>query len=202
MRRDALRRRDAGRRDRRGRCAAGGDGRLAARRSAAAGRLHALDRRAGAATARPGRTRRRPDDLALLPYTSGTTGLPKGCMHTHRTLMHNAVGGQWSYAGGPESVGLGVVPMFHITGMLYSVLGSVYSGCDRRPDAALGSRARRPADLAAPHHALDLHPDDGDRPVRQPQLQELRPVEPAQHQRRRRGDAARRRRSGCRTSSA
>ncbi|MEO6362285.1 MAG: long-chain fatty acid--CoA ligase [Caldimonas sp.] len=70
-----------------------------------------------------------PDDLALLPYTSGTTGLPKGCMHTHRTLMHNAVGGQWSYAPGPESVVLGVVPMFHITGMLYSVLGSVYAGC-------------------------------------------------------------------------
>jgi fatty-acyl-CoA synthase len=69
-----------------------------------------------------------PDDLALLPYTSGTTGLPKGCMHTHRTLMHNCVGGQWGYAGGPEPVVLGVVPMFHITGMLYSVLGSVYSG--------------------------------------------------------------------------
>ena len=69
-----------------------------------------------------------PDDLALLPYTSGTTGLPKGCMHSHRTLMHNCVGGQWGYAGGPEPVVLGVVPMFHITGMLYSVLGSVYSG--------------------------------------------------------------------------
>jgi fatty-acyl-CoA synthase len=68
-----------------------------------------------------------PDDLALLPYTSGTTGLPKGCMHTHATLMANAVGGQWSNAG-PETVGLGVVPMFHITGMLYSVLGSVYQG--------------------------------------------------------------------------
>ncbi|MEO5881749.1 MAG: AMP-binding protein, partial [Caldimonas sp.] len=68
-----------------------------------------------------------PDDLALLPYTSGTTGLPKGCMHTHRTLMSNAVGGQWSYSS-PEALGLGVVPMFHITGMLYSVLGSVYSG--------------------------------------------------------------------------
>jgi fatty-acyl-CoA synthase len=42
--------------------------------------------------------------------------------------MHNTVGGRWGYGGGPEAVGLGVVPMFHITGMLYSVLVSVYSG--------------------------------------------------------------------------
>ena len=32
-----------------------------------------------------------PTDLALLPYTSGTTGLPKGCMHLHKSIMHNAV---------------------------------------------------------------------------------------------------------------
>ncbi|MBA3596053.1 MAG: long-chain fatty acid--CoA ligase [Methylibium sp.] len=69
-----------------------------------------------------------PDDLALLPYTSGTTGLPKGCMHTHRTLMHNTVGGGQFGFGGPEAVSLGVVPLFHITGMVYSVLGSVYLG--------------------------------------------------------------------------
>ena len=75
----------------------------------------------------PGPHRAQPDDMALLPYTSGTTGLPKGCIHTHRTLMHNAVGGQWGHSG-PESVGLGVVPMFHITGMIYSVLGAVYAG--------------------------------------------------------------------------
>ncbi|MBT9487782.1 MAG: long-chain fatty acid--CoA ligase [Rubrivivax sp.] len=68
-----------------------------------------------------------PDDLAVLPYTSGTTGLPKGCMHTHRTLMANAVGGQWSHAG-PETVSLAVVPMFHITGLVYSVLANVYAG--------------------------------------------------------------------------
>ena len=84
-------------------------------------------RRPGRRRTRPARTPRGPDDLALLPYTSGTTGLPKGCMHTHRTLMSNTVGGAWSY-GSPEAVALGVVPMFHITGMLYSVLGSVYSG--------------------------------------------------------------------------
>ncbi len=68
-----------------------------------------------------------PDDLALLPYTSGTTGLPKGCMHTHGTLMHNAVSGQWSHSG-PEAVSLGVVPMFHITGMMLCVLGAVHAG--------------------------------------------------------------------------
>jgi fatty-acyl-CoA synthase len=68
-----------------------------------------------------------PDDLAVLPYTSGTTGLPKGCLHTHRTLMANAVGGQWSHAG-PETVALGVVPMFHITGLMYLVLANVYEG--------------------------------------------------------------------------
>jgi fatty-acyl-CoA synthase len=68
------------------------------------------------------------DDLALLPYTSGTTGHPKGCMHTHRSLMHNVVGaGVWGCAGA-EAVSLGVVPMFHITGMMYGLLAPVYGG--------------------------------------------------------------------------
>ena len=76
----------------------------------------------------PGPHTAKPDDLALLPYTSGTTGLPKGCMHTHRTLMSNSVGGgQWGHAS-PETVSLAVVPMFHITGMMYGVVGNVYIG--------------------------------------------------------------------------
>jgi fatty-acyl-CoA synthase len=76
----------------------------------------------------PGPHTAQPDDLALLPYTSGTTGLPKGCMLTHRTLMANAVGGGlWSHAS-PESTSLAVVPMFHVTGMMYGVVGNIYVG--------------------------------------------------------------------------
>jgi len=76
----------------------------------------------------PGPHTAQPDDLALLPYTSGTTGLPKGCMHTHRTLMHNVMsGGIWGHAG-VEAVSLGVVPMFHITGFMYGCIGPVAGG--------------------------------------------------------------------------
>jgi fatty-acyl-CoA synthase len=81
-----------------------------------------------AAGLQPGPHEAHPDDLALLPYTSGTTGLPKGCLHTHRTLMPNVVGGAlWGHAGA-ESVSLGVVPMFHITGFMYGVLAPAWSG--------------------------------------------------------------------------
>jgi fatty-acyl-CoA synthase len=69
-----------------------------------------------------------PDDLALLPYTSGTTGLPKGCIHPHRTLMHNAVGNAVWGTAGAETVGLGVVPFFHITGLVNGVLANVWAG--------------------------------------------------------------------------
>ena len=82
-----------------------------------------------AAGHQPGAPQAQPDDMALLPYTSGTTGLPKGCVHTHRTLFPNIVGGSlWGYVSA-ESVSLGVVPMFHITGMLYGVLSPVFHGC-------------------------------------------------------------------------
>jgi fatty-acyl-CoA synthase len=69
-----------------------------------------------------------PDDLAVLPYTSGTTGLPKGCMHTHQTIMHNVICGALWGGGSAETVGLGVVPMFHVTGMLYSLHMPIYLG--------------------------------------------------------------------------
>jgi fatty-acyl-CoA synthase len=69
-----------------------------------------------------------PTDLAVLPYTSGTTGLPKGCMHTHASIMHNAVAsGLWGN-GSAENVVLTVVPMFHITGMVSLMHTSIRGG--------------------------------------------------------------------------
>ena len=68
------------------------------------------------------------DDLALLPYTSGTTGQPKGCMHLHRSINHNAVAGTLWGSGCSETGVLGVVPMFHITGMVSVLHSAIYMG--------------------------------------------------------------------------
>ena len=66
-----------------------------------------------------------PGDLAVMPYTSGTTGHPKGCMHTHRSVMFNAAG-VWTTAN-QGSVGLAVLPLFHVTGMQTHMNGAIYN---------------------------------------------------------------------------
>jgi fatty-acyl-CoA synthase len=69
-----------------------------------------------------------PSDLALLPYTSGTTGLPKGCMHLHSSIMHNSIASSLWANGCADNVVLTVVPMFHITGMVSLMHTSIRSG--------------------------------------------------------------------------
>ena len=69
-----------------------------------------------------------PDDLAVLPYTSGTTGRPKGCMHTHRTTMVNAVTASVWFNTTAAGVTLSVLPMFHVTGMQSGLNGPLYVG--------------------------------------------------------------------------
>ena len=58
------------------------------------------------------------DEVALLLYTSGTTGLPKGVMLSNEGMFHTQqLGEDWGM--GPESVNLVAMPMFHIGGCGY-----------------------------------------------------------------------------------
>ena len=70
-----------------------------------------------------------PSDLAVMPYTSGTTGKPKGCIHLHRSVMHSAVSSiAWSIASVPDQVTLAVLPFFHVTGMQVSMNAPIFNG--------------------------------------------------------------------------
>lgn len=69
-----------------------------------------------------------PDDLAVMPYTSGTTGKPKGCMHTHRSVMHNVIGGSLNSYMTADVVAMSVLPLFHVTGMQYGMNAPIYLG--------------------------------------------------------------------------
>jgi fatty-acyl-CoA synthase len=68
------------------------------------------------------------DDIALLPYTSGTTGRPKGCIHTHRTLNANLIGAAVWNGITSDSVSLSTLPLFHVTGMEHSMNAPVFTG--------------------------------------------------------------------------
>ncbi|MGW2773345.1 class I adenylate-forming enzyme family protein [Streptomyces olivaceoviridis] len=60
----------------------------------------------------------RPDEIALISYTSGTSGTPKGATNTHANVMHNAER-QATGLGLPEApVYYALAPLFHITGMV------------------------------------------------------------------------------------
>ena len=70
------------------------------------------------------------EDLALLQYTGGTTGFPKGVMLTHKNLASNVLMCKaWLYKckQGEESI-LGILPFFHVYGMttvmIFAVMGS------------------------------------------------------------------------------
>jgi long-chain acyl-CoA synthetase len=69
-----------------------------------------------------------PGDTALLTYTSGTTGPPKGAMNTHRNVVFNSQAYRQWCGLGPDDVVLGVAPLFHITGMIAGVTTALLLG--------------------------------------------------------------------------
>lgn len=70
------------------------------------------------------------NDLALLQYTGGTTGNPKGVMLTHKNLIANATAcDAWLYKmkKGEEKI-LGLIPLFHVYGMTTVLILGVMQG--------------------------------------------------------------------------
>ncbi|MDQ3507949.1 MAG: long-chain fatty acid--CoA ligase [Actinomycetota bacterium] len=81
-----------------------------------------------------------PEDMALLVYTSGTTGRPKGAVETHSNVAYNAeVYRTWMRMDDEDSV-LGVAPLFHITGLVGHIAVAGLAGIPlvlyHRPDPA------------------------------------------------------------------
>lgn len=68
------------------------------------------------------------EDVILLPYSSGTTGLPKGVMLTHYNVVSNLLQFRNSLKTTTEDNYLGVLPFYHIYGMAPVLLGSLQDG--------------------------------------------------------------------------
>jgi fatty-acyl-CoA synthase len=64
----------------------------------------------------------------LLVYTSGTTGVPKGAVHTQAALLANARASQWAHAFVPGDKVLSTLPMFHVGGLCIQTLPALLAG--------------------------------------------------------------------------
>lgn len=137
---------------------------VAAPRQAIADAGVALWADALAANHRPGPMTAGPDDLCVMPYTSGTTGHPKGCMHSHRTVMHTLIAGEYWFSMKPDTVRLAVLPFFHVTGMQGSMNGPLFTGAtvvllprwDREAAAQLIQRYKVGSWTAIPTMVVDF----------------------------------------------
>ncbi|MEY3887872.1 MAG: hypothetical protein RL650_1964 [Pseudomonadota bacterium] len=69
------------------------------------------------------------DDIdVLLVYTSGTTGLPKGAVHTQAGLLANVQASQEAHEFTSQDIVLSVLPMFHVGGLCIQTLPALWSG--------------------------------------------------------------------------
>ncbi len=69
-----------------------------------------------------------PDDDALIVYTSGTTGTPKGAVHTHASLLAGVEALRTAWAWRPEDRLLLALPLFHVHGLCAGLFGSLAAG--------------------------------------------------------------------------
>ena len=104
------------------------------------------------------------EDLAIMPYTSGTTGRPKACMHPHASAVFTAFAQVEWYGLTGDSVVTAFMPLFHVAGMQFSMNGGLAAGAtlivmcrwDRDLVAPLFSRYGVTAWSAAPTMVVDM----------------------------------------------
>ncbi|MEU5692130.1 fatty acyl-AMP ligase [Actinosynnema sp. NPDC020468] len=108
-----------------------------------------------------------PDDVALLQYTSGSTGDPKGVVVTHANFLANVAETDELWPCEPDGTVVSWLPMFHDMGMLFGVVMPLWAGIPaylmapesfiRRPARWLEAIARfRATHSAAPNFAYEL----------------------------------------------
>ncbi|WP_166267296.1 long-chain fatty acid--CoA ligase [Marinobacter caseinilyticus] len=68
------------------------------------------------------------DDLCVIAYTSGTTGHPKGCVHSHGTVMASVAASAVWRGGSPVYSSLAIAPLFHFLGMQGGMNGPIFNG--------------------------------------------------------------------------
>ena len=69
-----------------------------------------------------------PDDIALIQYTSGSTGNPKGVVLTHRHLLANIAAMARASRVGPDDTFVSWLPLYHDMGLIGAWLGSLHVG--------------------------------------------------------------------------
>ena len=70
------------------------------------------------------------DSLAVLQYTSGSTGSPKGVMVSHGNLLHNSSVIHAIFGNSPRIRGVIWLPPYHDMGLIGGIVGPVYAGGD------------------------------------------------------------------------
>jgi acetyl-CoA synthetase len=78
----------------------------------------------------------RPDDLALLHFTSGTTGQPKGAMHVHEAVVAHHITGVYALDLHPEDVFWCTADPGWVTGTSYGIISPLTIGCTLIVDQA------------------------------------------------------------------
>ncbi len=74
-----------------------------------------------------------PSDPAMMQYTSGTTGFPKGVVLTHHNIVNDAMAFAQQWGSQEQDRGFTAMPYFHVGGCVLAVMSAIYAGTTLHP---------------------------------------------------------------------